>query len=186
MSEPLLYEEKQFLGNNRVSIMIRMSLTLFCFIGYYWSENPKPVEYKIFRIGSYPIENIPNSGQIFFVLGVLLILVSAFLVNVLHIQTRVYPNHIILDGFWTARKVKIDLRNIHTVKKMRYKPNSLRRPVYNLHIKGIIKFYTSGNEFVELKDKDGLVYRIGSQRAGELFKIVNQEVGRIIHQDLIS
>ncbi len=176
MSENTLYTEKQYLGHNKVSIMIRMMLALFCFVGYYWSENPKAIEVSGIQIRAYPIQHIPNSGQVFFVLGILVLLISASLVHVLHIQTRVYTDHIILDGFWSSRKVKIDLRNIHTVKKLRYKKNTLRRPVYNLHVKGVIKFFTSGDEFVELKDKDGLIYRIGSQHPNELFKIINHQV----------
>jgi hypothetical protein len=121
-----------------------------------------------------PVSNIPQSGQLFFILGMLILFISSLLVFVLHIQTRVYENYILLDGFWNARRVKIDLRNIHTVKKMRYKKNSLRRPVYNLHVRGIIKFFTTGHEFVELRDKDGLVYRIGSQRAAELAKTISK------------
>ncbi|HEY1040548.1 MAG TPA: hypothetical protein VGF30_14140, partial [Bacteroidia bacterium] len=112
--------------------------------------------------------------QLFFILGMLILLISALLVLVLHIQTRVYESYIVLDGFWNARKVKLDIRNIHTVKKMRYKKNILRRPVYNLHTRGVIKFFTSGNEFVELRDKDGLIYRIGSQRAAELAKVISK------------
>ncbi len=186
MDDQPIFEEKQYLGFNRVSIMTRMALALFCFVGYYWSENPKPVEFSMFRLGSYPIQNIPNSGQVFFILGFLLVLISCLLILVLHIHTRVYPTHIMLDGFWNARKVKIDLRNIHTIKKLRYKPNSLRRPVYNLHVKGVIKFFTSGNEFIELKDKEGLIYKIGSQRASELFKAINQQVSQIIRQQNLS
>ncbi|MCD6066023.1 MAG: hypothetical protein K0S33_849 [Bacteroidetes bacterium] len=169
-----IFEEKQFLGHNKVSIMIRMVLALFCFVGYYWSENPKPIEISGIFIAPYPVSGIPKSGQLFFIMGILILLFSALLVQVLHIKTQVYDTYIVLDGFWNARKVKIDLRNIHTVKKMRYKKNSLRRPVYNLHNRGIIKFFTSGDEFVELRDKDGLVYRIGSQRAGELAKSINK------------
>lgn len=172
--ETAIFEEKQYLGHNKVSTVIRMMLALFCFIGYYWSENPNPVEVSGIRIGSYPGIGIARSGQLFFILGVLILLLSAFLVQVLHIKTRVYESYLILDGFWNARRVKIDLRNIHTVKKMRYKKNSLRRPVYNLHARGVIKFFTSGNEFVELRDRDGLVYRIGSQRAAELAKTINK------------
>lgn len=172
--ETIIFEERQFLGHNKVSIMIRMVLALFCFVGYYWSENPKPVEISGIYIAPYPVAAIPKSGQLFFMLGVLILLFSALLVQVLHIKTRVYSTYVLLDGFWNARRVKIDLRNIHTVKKMRYKKNSLRRPVYNLHNRGIIRFFTSGNEFVELRDRDGLVYRIGSQRAAELAKAINK------------
>ncbi len=179
MTETVLFQEKQFLGFNRVSIMIRMVLALFCFVGYYWSQNPLPVEISGIYIGSYPGGGMPRSGQVFFILGMLILIISGLLVHVLHIHTRVYETYVVLDGFWNSRRVKIDLRNIHTVKKLRYKPNTLRRPVYNLHANGIIKFFTTGNEFVELKDKDGLVYRIGSQRSAELFKIINHQVNKI-------
>ena len=170
--EGLIFEEKQYLGHNKFSIIIRMGLALFCFIGYYWSENPKPVDVSGIHIAPYPVSSIPQSGQLFFIVGMLILLISALLVLVLHIQTRVYDSYILLDGFWNARRVKINIKNIHTVKKMRYKKNSFRRPVYNLHTRGIIKFFTSGNEFVELRDKDGLIYRIGSQRAAELAKTI--------------
>lgn len=176
--EHVLYTEKQYLGYNKVSIMIRMMLALFCFIGYYWSENPDPVEVSGIQIRSYPIQGIPNSGHIFFILGLFILLISALLVHMLHIKTRVYTNYIVLDGFWNARKVKIDLRNIHTVKKLRYKKNTLRRPVYNLHVRGVIKFFTSGDEFIELKDNDGLIYRIGSQHPNELFKTINHLINK--------
>jgi hypothetical protein len=170
----LIYEEKQFLGHNKFSITLRMGLALFCFVGYYWSENPKPVEVSGIQIVPYPGSDYPSSGEVFFLLGLLILLFSALLVFVLHTHIRVYENYILLDGFWNARRVKIDLRNVHTVKKMRYKPNWFRRPVYNLHSKGIIRFYSGGDEFVELKDKDGLVYRIGSQYANELAKTISR------------
>lgn len=172
--ETPIFEEKQYLGHNKVSIMIRMTFATLCFVGYYWSENPKAIDISGIHIAPYPAEGLPRSGQLFFALGVLILLLSAALVQVLHIKTRVYSGYLVLDGFWNARKVKIDLRNIHTVKRMRYKKNSLRRPVYNLHTRGIIKFFTSGYEFVELRDKDGLVYRIGSQRASELARTINK------------
>ena len=171
-----LYEEKQYLGHNRISAIIRTILALLCFVGYYWSENPKPVDVSVIHIGSYPVEEIPAAGHIFFVLGILIMLLSIILMYVLHIQTIVYPNYLMISGFWGARKIKIDLSNIHTIKKLRYKKNSFRRPVYNLYIKEIVKFYTSGNHFIELKDKDGFTYRIGTQRPNELFKIINHQI----------
>ena len=174
-----LYEEKQFLGYNRVSTLIRTVLALLCFLGYYWSQNPKPVDLAVIRIGSYPVDEIPASGHIFFILGVFIMVLSVLLMYVLHIQTIVYSNYLMLSGFWGARKVKIDFSNIHTVKKLRYKKNSFRRPVYNLYIKEIVKFYTSGNNFIELKDKDGFTYRIGTQRPNELFKIINTQINII-------
>ena len=168
----ILFEEKQYLGHNRLSMVIRTMLALFCFLGYYWSENPKPVQVSFFRIGSYPIQSISNSGLIFFIVGTSILVLSAGLTYVLHIQTKVYKGYMILDGFWTSRKIKIDLNNISSIRKSRYKKNIFRRAVYNLHNMGIIRFYTSGNDFVELVDNTGFTYKIGSQKPQELYKIL--------------
>ncbi len=172
MESDLLFEEKQYMGHNRLSIIWRMVLALFCFIGYYWSENPKPVQVSVFYIGSYPIQHIPNSGKVFFLLGLIILVISALLVYILHIHTRVYKGYMIIDGFLGARKVKIDFSTITYLRKGRYKLNLFRRAVYNLHSKGIIRFYTSGQDFVELKDTAGFTYRIGSQRAEELLACI--------------
>lgn len=172
----ILFEEKQYMGHNRLSIVIRSLFTLFCFVAYYWSENPKPVQVSIFKIGSYPIENVSESGLIFFIIGICILIFSTGLTYVLHIQTTVYNGFLILDGFWTARKVKIDLKNIVSIRRSRYKKNMLRRAVYNLHNKGVIRFYTSGEEFIELIDNDGFTYRIGSQKTPELFKVLKKQI----------
>lgn len=172
----IIFEEKQYMGHNRLSMVIRYLLAIFCFIGYYWSENPKPVKVSFFRIGSYPIENIADSGMIFFLVGISILAFSAALTYVLHIHTSVYNGILIIDGFWTARKVKIDLLTIISIRKVRYKRNILRRAVYNLHNKGIIRFYTSGEDFIELTDRSGLVYRIGSQKIHELYNAIKPEI----------
>jgi len=172
----ILFEEKQYMGHNRLSIVIRSLFTLFCFVAYYWSENPKPVQVSIFKIGSYPIENVSESGLIFFIIGICILVFSTALTYVLHIQTTVFNGFLILDGFWTARKVKIDLKNIVSIRRSRYKKNMLRRAVYNLHNKGVIRFYTSGEEFIELIDNDGFTYRIGSQKTPELFKVLKKQI----------
>jgi hypothetical protein len=174
--EDIIFDEKQYMGHNRLSMVIRYLLAMFCFMGYYWSENPKPVQVSGFRIGSYPIENITGSGMVFFIVGICILILSAGLTYILHIHTQVYPGILIIDGFWTARKVKIDLLNITSIRKIRYKRNILRRAVYNLHNKGIIRFYTSGEDFIELTDKSGLVYRIGSQKIHELYNTLRQEI----------
>lgn len=173
----ILFEEKQYMGHNRLSIMIRTTLALFCFLGYYWSENPKPVELlSIIHIGSYPIKSFSNSGLIFFILGVSILVMSAGLTYIYHIKTKVCRGYIMLEGFWTSRRVKIDLVNIRSVRKSRYKKNVLRRAVYNLHNSGMVKFYSSGEDFVEIVDKTGFIYRIGSQRVQELFNSLKSQV----------
>jgi len=174
--QEILFAEKQYMGHNRLSIVIRSLITLFCFIAYYWSENPKPVQVSFVKIGSYPIQNISESGLIFFIIGACILVFSTGLTYILHTQTKVYNGFIIIDGFWTARKVKIDLKNIVSMRKSRYKKNMLRRAVYNLHNKGVIRFYTSGEEFIELVDNDGFTYRIGSQKASELFKTLKSQI----------
>ena len=64
--------------------------------------------------------------------------------------------------------MKIDLKNIERCEKVRYSKFMLNRAVYNLHLKGRIKFFTSGTWAVELTDKEGLKYKIGTQRPDEL------------------
>ena len=96
------------------------------------------------------------------------------LTYILHTHIKVYQTYIVIDGFWTARKVKINLESISNIRKSKYKKNIFRRAVYNLHSRGIIRFFTSGNEFIELKDNSGFTYRIGSQKATELFQIVKK------------
>jgi hypothetical protein len=175
-NQQILFEEKQYLGHNRLSIVVRTMLTIFCFLGYYWSENPKPVQVSFFKIGSYPIQNISNSGLIFFIVGISILILSAGLTYVLHIQTTVYPGYLILDGFWTSRKIKIDLRNIVSIRKSRYKKNIWRRAVYNLHNHGVIRFYTSGEDFIELIDNTGFIYKIGSQKPQEFYNVLDGEL----------
>ena|ERR1017187_8383195 len=85
-----LYEEKQYLGYNRISALIRTVLALLCFAGFYWSQNPKPIDLSGIHIGSYPVEEIPASGHIFFILGLFIMVLSVLLMYVLHIQTSVY------------------------------------------------------------------------------------------------
>jgi len=172
----ILFEEKQYMGHNRLSILTRSVLALFCFIAYYWSQNPKPVQVSILKIGSYPLGSLSQSGIIFFLTGVLILLLSAGLTYILHIHTKLYPGYILIDGFWTTRKVKIDLSNIVSIRKSRYKRNIFRPAVYNLHNRGVIRFYTSGEDFIELADKSGFVYRIGTHRLSEFYEKLKKEI----------
>ena len=73
-------------------------------------------------------------------------------------------------------KVKIDINSLISAKKVKYSRYLLNRSVYNLHIKGSIRFFTRGNDAVELTDKDGLTYLIGSQKSEELERIINEKL----------
>ena len=147
--------EKQYLGLNKISLTRRMSLAIFCFAAYYWRENHD------------------KSGELYFFLGIAIMIISILLLFVLHFKTQVKNGSIILDGLWTSRKIKIDTTSIVSAKKVQYSKYFLNRAVYNLHLKGTIRFYTRGADAVELIDKDGLVYLIGSQKAEELERSIN-------------
>tara|TARA_B100000575_G_C22943569_1_gene546053 strand:+ start:300 stop:779 length:480 start_codon:yes stop_codon:yes gene_type:complete len=158
MVDSVKFNEKQYLGYNKFSFFRRMILALFCFIAYYWSEDQN------------------KSGDIFFIIGCLVIAFSAILIFVLHFETKVQNNSLILDGLWTARKVKIDLSSIKEVKKINYSRFFFNQSVYNLHNKGTIRFFTRGKECVQLIDKDGLIYLIGSQKINELIRVLKIEI----------
>jgi len=170
MQDEILFEEKQYLGYNKWSILWRTVLALFCFLLYYWSENPKSVDVSGIKIPSSPVDQ--DSGQLFFLMGLIIMLLSLILIFVLHIHTKVINNNLILDGLWTSRKVKIDLSSIIDVKKVKYSVYLLNPPIYNLHYKNVIRFFTKGNDAVELTDKDGLKYLIGSQKADQLTNLL--------------
>ena len=163
MESEILYEESQYLGYNRLSFLRRMVLALFCFLSYYWSENSVESE---------------GSGSLLFFLGVAIIFVSAILVFILHFRTCVANGSLILDGLWTARKVKIDLSSIKDVTKVKYSRFFFNRAVYDLHLKGAVHFYTRGNECIQLTDKDGLKYLIGSQKPSELLRILKEQLNK--------
>jgi len=150
--------EKQYFGLNKMSLARRMSLALFCFSAYYWRENYE------------------KSGELYFFLGIAIMLISIILFFILHFKTQVINGSIILDGLWTSRKIKIDSASIISAKKVKYSKYFLNRAVYNLHIKGTIRFYTRGVDAIELTDKDGLIYLIGTQKAFELLRVIQNKL----------
>ena len=150
--------EKQYLGLNKMSLTRRMSLAIFCLVAYFWRENHD------------------KAGELYFFIGIGIMFISILLLLILHFETKVKNGSIILDGLWTSSKIKIDTASIVTAKKVKYSKYFLNRAVYNLHLKGTIRFYTRGVDAVELTDKDGLIYLIGSQKAGELARIINNKL----------
>jgi hypothetical protein len=101
---------------------------------------------------------------------------SAALMYVLHMHLRVSHDTLELQGFWTSRVIKIKINNIKSLRKRRYKRNLFRRASYNLHNTGVIRFYTSGEDFVEITDQQGFVYRIGSQRIELLYEVLKKQL----------
>ena len=98
--EQIKFLEKQYLGLNKMSFIRRMALSIFCFVAYYWSESAE------------------KSGDLFFFLGISILVISALLVFVLHFETKIINSSIILDGLWTSRKVKIDINSINPARKL--------------------------------------------------------------------
>ena len=150
--------EKQYLGLNKMALTRRLSLSLFCFIAYYWRESHD------------------KSGELYFAFGISIIIFSILLFFVLHFETKVFNGSLILEGLWTSRKIKIDTLSLVSCKQVDYSKYIINRAVYNLHFKGTIRFYTRGSDAVELIDKDGLVYLIGSQKAEELSRVINNKL----------
>ena len=150
--------EKQYLGLNKMSLTRRLALAVFCFIAYYWRENHN------------------KEGELYFFIGIAIIVISVLLFFILHFETKVFNGSIILDGLWTSRKVKIDTASLISAQQVKYSKYVINRSVYNLHFKGKIRFYTRGSDAVELTDKDGLIYLVGSQKAEELSRLINNKL----------
>ena len=152
--------EKQYFGLNKISLSTRLICAVFCFIMYYFRENQQ------------------KTGDIYFFIGIAIILISILLFFVLHYRTEVDKNSVIIDGLWTTRKVKINIDNLVDVKRVKYSKFIFNRTVYNLHFNRKIRFYTRGEYAIELVDKDGLVYLIGSQKTEELFRVLNEKINK--------
>lgn len=152
------FEEKQYLGYNKFNLFIRLFISVGC-LSIYWTSDAQD-----------------QTTNLFLLIGVAILLISLISFFVLHIKTQIKGSDLILDGFWTTRKVKIDLNNIRKTEVVKYSKILFNRPVYNLHVRGKVKFFTHGNWAVEITDKDGLKYRIGSQRVNELNQKIQEKL----------
>ena len=152
------FEEKQYLGYNKFNLFIRLFIALGAFGSYFVSDSKD------------------ETSNLFLIVGLSILVISLMSFFVLHLKTQLRGNILELDGFWTTRKVKIDLSNIVKSEVVKYSKILFNRPVYNLHIRGKVKYFTHGNYAVELTDKDGLRYRIGSQRFEELNGLINEKI----------
>ena len=150
--------EKQYLGRDFIPLTIRLVMAIFCFAAYFLTD-----------IGS-------NSNDLIAVVGFAILVISIILGFLLHFRTRVINKSVLLDGLWTTRLVKIDLNGIVKVEKSEYSRYLFNNPVYNLHSKGTIRFYTGGKYAIHLTDRDGLVYIIGSQHPNEFLRAIEAEI----------
>jgi hypothetical protein len=158
--EKPIFIEKQYLGREWIPITIRLVLAMFCFAAYFFTDERE------------------RNGDLLAVVGFAIITISIVMGFLLHFRTRVMNKSVLVDGLWTTRLVKIDLNSIVKVEKGQYSRYLFNNPVYNLHQKGTIRFYTSGNDAIHLTDRDGLQYIIGSQRADEFLRAIKEEMKR--------
>lgn len=155
-----LFVEKQYLGREWIPVTIRLVLAVFCFAAFAFTDEHD------------------RNGDLLAIVGFAIIIVSIIMGFLLHFSTCVENKSVILDGLWTTRRVKIDLNSIVKAEKGNYSRYLFNNPVYNLHKKGTIRFYTAGNDAILLTDRDGLVYIIGSQQANEFLRAIQEEMQR--------
>ena len=158
MTHKTVFIEKQYLGREWIPITIRLVLAMFCFAAYFFTDERE------------------RNGGLLAVVGFVIITLSVIMGFVLHFKTVVANKSVIVDGLWTTRRVKIDLNSIVKAEKGTYSRYLFNNPVYNLHTKGTIRFYTAGNEAIHLTDRDGLLYIIGSQHANEFLRAIQEEL----------
>lgn len=173
MNRYLIYEEKQYIGQNRLGQILRSVFALLCFIAYYWSENPKPVKIIIIKIGSYPIQHIPHSGTIFFWLGCFILLLSVIFNFIYHFHLQVYSDKIYIKGMLTSKEVNIYLKDIKQMKVKLIRNSYFRNIRFNLRKKNKVHFYTYGNKILEIELYNGEKYVIGSNNAKWIKKMMN-------------
>jgi hypothetical protein len=160
------FKEQQFLGFNKLHLLIRLFLLLFCFIAYYWSENPKPVYTDIgnFRIGSYPGIDYPNSGEIFFMLGIFIILISIALLFIPHFKIETQESHIILTRILNTKTVSISVSDITYLKIKKNERSFFTNPLFDVDKKGVKTFFTQSDCALEITTNNGKKYSIGTNR----------------------
>jgi hypothetical protein len=158
MTEKIAFTEQQYLGREFIPLTIRLALAMFCFAADFFTDERE------------------RSGDLLMVVGFAIIIISIIMGFLLHFRTRVQNKSILLNGLWTTRLVKIDLNSIVKVEKGKYSRYLFNNPVYNLHSKGTIRFFTAGKDAIHLTDRDGLVYIIGSQHVNEFLRAIEAEM----------
>ncbi len=160
MADKPVFIEKQYLGREWIPVTIRLMLALICFAVYFFTDERE------------------RNGDLLVVVGFGIVIISIIMGFMLHFRTRVINKSVLLDGLWTSRLVKIDLNSIVKVEIGTYSRYLFNNPVYNLHKKGTIRFFTGGNDAIHLTDRDGLLYIIGSQHCNEFLRAIKEEMKR--------
>jgi hypothetical protein len=152
------FEERQYFGSNKQTLSLRIFLALFCFTAYYFTDIPE------------------MNGDLLFILGVAILVISVILLFITHLHTRVDSENLILEGFMSKGKVIIPLNSIVSVEKIVYSNYLINNPVYNLHRDGIVKFYSGGKDAVRVSTKSKLKYIIGTHKPEELLLVIRNKI----------
>ena len=158
MGNKYAFLEKQCIGRDYIRICIRLVMAAFCFAAYVYERDRD------------------NTQDLFLIVGFGIIGISIILLFLIQYKTVINNKSIVIDGLWTAKKVKINLNSIVKVRKDNYSNYLFNNPVYNLHRKGSIRFYSSGKDAIVLTDRDGLEYYIGTQRPNEMYLVIQEEM----------
>lgn len=158
MGSKYAFFEKQYIGRDYIRICIRLIMAAFCFAAYVYERDRD------------------RTQDLFLVVGFGIIAVSIIMMFLIQYKTCINNKSVIIDGLWTAKRVKIDLNSIVNVRKDTYSNYLFNNPVYNLHRKGSIRFYSSGRDAIVLTDRDGLEYYIGTQRPNEMYLVIKEEM----------
>ena len=153
-----IFDERQYLGYNKSSLSLRIFLAIFCFILAWFTKSPA------------------INGGLLFLLGIVILGISVLLLFVTHLHTQLSENKIILTRLLRTNKIEIDITNLIKVEKIKYSKYLVNYPVYNLHQKNHLKFYTGGTYAVKLVMKEGPEYIIGSQNPDRLVELLNQKI----------
>ncbi|MEO0312448.1 MAG: hypothetical protein RIQ89_2105 [Bacteroidota bacterium] len=85
-----------------------------------------------------------------------------------HIIITVEADQLILRSYWSGKIVAINLDDITNAQESNYSKYHFNNPVFNLHLKDTIRFYTGGNQAITLTTKNNSVYRINTAKPKEL------------------
>ena len=158
MGNRYAFFEKQYIGRDYIRICIRLVMAAFCFAAYVYERDRD------------------NTQDLFLIVGFGIIGISIILLFLIQYKTIIDQKKLIIDGLWSAKRVVIDLNTITKIRKDTYSNYFFNNPVYNLHRKGSIRFYSSGKDCVVLTDNDGFEYYIGTQRPTEMYLVLEAEM----------
>jgi len=150
-----VFDERQYIGANKGSLSLRIFLSLVCFVAYYFTPPPRP------------------NSEILFLLGVIILVISVVLLFVTHLRTRVTGQFIHLSTSFGYGKVNIPVQEVISAEKTRYSTFLVNNPVYNLHRKNELRFYTGGKYAVRIKLKSGTSYLVGTQQPEALVHTIS-------------